>query len=280
MSQVWADFPEAHVSATTQRVAMIVQYVGTHLHGWQRQPNGRTVQQEIEDVLESLFARQIVVHGSGRTDAGVHAAAQVAHFEAPSRVPDYRWPGILNSRLPKDIVVRASSKVKDSWHARFSAIYRRYRYTIYTGQAPNLFVRPFCWHFYRSVLDEKAMLMALQPMLGTHHLSAFHRSGSSRPHSWVETHDVSCCRDGEFIRIEIQASGFLYGMVRLLVGLLVDVGRGVLSVSEFTEIWKSERRDRVRYAAPPEGLCLLRVGYEDFPFSPEIWYYSQPLLKL
>ncbi|MEB3214139.1 MAG: tRNA pseudouridine(38-40) synthase TruA [Leptolyngbyaceae bacterium] len=280
MSNVWADFPEASVSEKTRRVAIIVQYVGTHLHGWQRQPNGRTVQQEIEDVLESTLGYPVVVHGSGRTDAGVHAAAQVAHFEAPARIPSHRWPGIFNSHLPGDIVVRASTEVESSWHARFSAVYRRYRYTIYTDSMPNLFVKPFCWHFYRSRLNENAMLLALQPLIGRHHLSAFHRSGSSRPHSWVEMHEVSCCRDGPFIRIEMQASGFLYGMVRLLVGLLVDVGRGVLSVQEFTDIWREERRDLVRYAAPPEGLCLLRVGYEVFPFPPEIWYNCQPLLKL
>jgi tRNA pseudouridine38-40 synthase len=280
MSKVWADFSEAGVSESTHRVAIVVQYIGTNLHGWQRQPNGRTVQQELEDVLRSLLGYRIVVHGSGRTDSGVHAAAQVAHFEAPSRIPPHRWVNILNSYLPKDIVVRASSKVHPDWHAQFSASYRRYRYTIYTGAVPNLFARSFSWHYYRFPLDTSQMFLALRPMLGKHHLAAFHRSGSSRSHSWVDVHDVCCNRDGEFIRIEIQAGGFLYGMVRLIVGLLVDVGRGSLSVDHFTHIWMDERRDRVRYAAPPEGLCLLRVGYDSFPFSPEIWYDSQPLLKL
>lgn len=280
MANPWADFDVSSHSDPLQRVAIIVQYVGTHLQGWQRQPNGRTVQEELEAVLKSVLGDYIPVHGSGRTDSGVHAAAQVAHFDVPSRIPAYRWASIFNSRLPDDICVRASAKVDEDWHARFSATYRRYRYTIYTSSLPNLFVKPFSWHFYREPLDEQKMSDALAPLLGKQHLAAFHRSGSSRPHSWVTIHDVVCVRDGEFIRIEIQASGFLYGMIRLLVGLLIDVGRGALSVEEFTRIWQDERRDLVKYAAPPEGLCLLRVGYDTFPFPPEIWYNSQPLPKL
>ena len=279
MSQPWVDFDLSKDSESTHRVAVVVQYVGTHLHGWQRQPNGRTVQEELESVLEDVLGYHVTVCGSGRTDSGVHAAAQVAHFDVSSQIPAYRWASIFNSRLPHDIVVRASSRVEPDWHARFSALYRRYRYTIYNDSCPNLFVRPFTWHFYRAVLDENQILEALKPLVGRHHLAAFHRSGSSRPHSWVNVHDIACVRDGAFIRIEIQASGFLYGMVRLLVGSLVDVGRGTLSVEEFTYIWQSERRDLVKYAAPPEGLCLLRVGYRSFPFPCEIWYNSQPLLK-
>jgi len=279
MADPWGRFNTSEHSMTVQRIAIIVQYIGTHLHGWQRQPNGRTVQEELEKVLQSVMGIYVPVHGSGRTDSGVHAAAQVAHFDASSRVPNHRWTSIFNSRLPSDISVRASAAVKADWHARFSAVYRRYRYTIYTDAKPNLFVKPYSWHFYRESLNEMLILDALKPLIGKHHLAAFHRSRSSRSHSWVDIHDVCCCRDGAFIRIEIQASGFLYGMVRLLVGLLIDVGRGALSVHAFTKIWQEERRDLVKYAAPPEGLCLLRVGYDDFPFPAEVWYNCQPLLK-
>ncbi len=280
VSQPWANFDSDGDSDSTQRVAIVVQYIGTNLHGWQRQPNGRTVQEELETVLRSVLGSYVPIHGSGRTDSGVHAAAQVAHFDVSSQIPAHRWASIFNSRLPDDITVRASSQVSKTWHARFSALYRRYRYTIYTDPHPNLFVKPFSWHFYREAIDEKKIFEALKPLVGRHHLNAFQRSGSSRPHAWVDVHDVDCTRDGAFVRVEIQASGFLYGMVRLLVGLLVDVGRGALQVDEFTHIWQSERRDLVKYAAPPEGLCLLRVGYELFPFPHEIWYNCQPLLKL
>ncbi|WP_088893946.1 tRNA pseudouridine(38-40) synthase TruA [Leptolyngbya ohadii] len=263
-----------------QRIALVVQYLGTHFHGWQRQPNHRTVQEDLENTIQEVLGFPVVVHGAGRTDSGVHAAAQVAHFDAPVRIPGYRWADILNHRLPSDVSIRASAIVPPDWHARFSASWRRYRYTIYTESRPNLFVRPFSWHYYLEPLDEKRMQDALTPMLGRHHLAAFHRAGSSRPHSWVDIQAAECIRRGPFIQIELQASGFLYGMVRLLVGMLVEVGKGDRSPQEFTEIWRSQRRDLVRYAAPPQGLCLLRVGYPEFPFPPEIWFDTQPQFSL
>lgn len=273
-----ADLSSAGVLAPTdvQRVALVIQYLGTHFHGWQRQPQHRTVQEDIETAIASVLNRPVTLHGAGRTDSGVHAAAQVAHFDAASVIPPHRWRDILNTRLPGDVLIRASALVERTWHARFSASWRRYRYTLYTDPCPNLFVRPFSWHYYNAPLDESLIQAALQPLLGRHHLAAFHRAGSSRPHSWVEVQAADCVRRGSLVQIEIQASGFLYGMVRLLVGMLVDVGRGARSPADFTQLWQQQRREEVRYAAPPQGLCLLRVGYPEFPFSPEIWFDSQP----
>jgi tRNA pseudouridine38-40 synthase len=263
-----------------QRIALVVQYAGTHLYGWQRQSRGRTVQSEIESAIEQVIGQPVVIYGAGRTDSGVHAAAQVAHFDNPSVIPAERWAAILNSRLPDDIVIRASAEVPERWHARFSALYRRYRYTIYTAKRPNLFVRPYCWHYYNEPLELARMQAAVAPLLGKHHLAAFHRSDSGRSHSWVDVQDVGCHQSGEFIQIEIQANGFLYGMVRLLVGMLVQVGNGDLTVAQFTDIWQTEQRDRVRHSAPAKGLCLLRVGYPDFPFDKSIWYDTQPQFLL
>lgn len=268
-------------SSPSQRVALVIQYLGTHFHGWQRQAHHRTVQEEIEKALESVLGYPVALSGAGRTDAGVHAAAQVAHFDAlGSSIPAYRWATILNSRLPKDILIRASTAVGTDWHARFSATWRRYRYTLYTDAVPNLFVQPLAWHYYYAPLDDVLMQSALNPLLGRHHLAAFHRAGSKRAHSWVDVQDVICQRQGPFVHMEIQASGFLYGMVRLLMGLLVQVGTGMRSPEEFTELWQSERRDQVKYAAPPQGLCLLRVGYPDHPFPRDIWFDTQPKLVL
>jgi tRNA pseudouridine38-40 synthase len=261
-----------------QRVALVIQYLGTHFHGWQRQPQHRSVQEEIEKAIVAMVGYPVTLYGAGRTDAGVHAAAQVAHFNAPAHIPGHRWTDILNSRLPRDILIRASATVEPTWHARFSASWRRYRYTIYTDQRPNLFVRSLAWHYYLAPLDADKMQAALQPLLGRQHLAAFHRAGSSRPHSWVDIQAAECLRRGPFIEIEIQASGFLYGMMRLLVGLLVEVGHGARSLAEFTELWQQQQRDRVKYAAPPQGLCLLRVGYPDFPFPLDIWFDTQPKL--
>jgi len=264
----------------TQRVALVVQYLGTHFHGWQRQPRHRTVQELIETAIEAVVGYPVRIHAAGRTDSGVHAAAQVAHFDAPAHIPAHRWATILNGRLPSDVLIRASAAVSDRWHARFSAVWRRYRYTLYTDPCPNLFIRPFVWHYYYEPLNELLMQDALSPLVGRHHLAAFHRTGSSRPHSWVDVQAVECQRRGSFVQVEIQASGFLYGMMRLLVGMLVQVGRGVRSPLDFTEIWKTEDRDQVKYAAPAQGLCLLRVGYSEFPFPPEIWFDTQPTFAL
>lgn len=267
-------------SLTTQRVALVIQYLGTHFHGWQRQPQQRTVQEEIETVLEAVVGHPVCLHAAGRTDSGVHAAAQVAHFDAPVHIPANRWAAILNARIPSDVLIRASSLVEPNWHARFSALWRRYRYTLYTDPCPNLFIRPFAWHYYYEPLDELLIREALFPLVGRHHLSAFHRAGSDRPHSWVDVQAAECRRDGSLVYIEVQASGFLYGMMRLLVGMLVQVGRGMRSPLSFTEVWANEQREQVKYAAPAKGLCLLRVGYPDFPFPPEVWYDTQPALTL
>lgn len=264
----------------SQRIALVIQYLGTHFSGWQRQPNRRSVQEEIENAIASVLESRVPLHGAGRTDTGVHAAAQVAHFNATTAIPAHRWAGVLNSRLPEDILIRASALVPPDWHARFSASWRRYRYTIYTDARPNLFVRPFSWHYYHAPLDESLIQDALTPLIGRHHLAAFHRANSGRSHSWVDVQAAECYRHGPFIHIEIQANGFLYGMVRLLVGILVQVGRGELHPNEFTELWVNQRREKVKYAAPAKGLCLLRVGYPDSPFPPEIWFDTQPKFLL
>ena len=264
---------------TQQRVALVIQYQGTHFHGWQRQPHQRTVQEEIEGAIASVVNSPVKLHGAGRTDAGVHAAAQIAHFDTVSPIPACRWASVLNTRLPADILIRASASVSLTWHARFSALWRRYRYTIYTEKCPNLFVKPFSWHYYHAPLQESLIQAALKPMLGKHHLAAFHRAGSSRRHSWVDIQSAHCCRQGAFLQLEIQANGFLYGMVRLLVGMLVEVGSGRRSPQSFTDLWVNQKREDVKYSAPAKGLCLLRVGYPEFPIPSPIWFDSQPTFQ-
>jgi tRNA pseudouridine(38-40) synthase len=119
-------------SQESQRVALVIQYLGTHFHGWQRQLRQRTVQEEIESTVQSVLGHPVTLHGAGRTDSGVHAAAQVAHFDAKTLIPAHRWASILNHRLPDDVLIRGSAQVDKTWHSRFSATWRRYRYTIYT----------------------------------------------------------------------------------------------------------------------------------------------------
>lgn len=270
----------AEFGQSTQRVGLVVQYVGTHLHGWQWQPNARTVQGDIEAAIESVLGYPVRLSGAGRTDTGVHAAAQVAHFDAPAFIPAHRWADVLNSRLPQDIVIRCSAVVAEGWHAQFSAQWRRYRYTLYTDPYPNLFLRPFVWHYYHQPLDQGRIQSALDDMVGYHDMTAFHRARSGKSHSWVDLQAADCHRRGPFLTVELQAKGFLYGMVRLIMGLVVQVGNGELTPEAFRAIWQRRRRDQVKYSAPAQGLCLLRVGYEPNPFPLESWFDTQPFFYL
>lgn len=266
----------SHSCISTRRIALVVQYHGANFYGWQRQPQHRTVQAELESRLEEILGTRTVIYAAGRTDAGVHAAAQVAHFDTSSLVPPHRWASILNRCLPSDIAIRASAEVPHYWHAQFSALWRRYRYMIYTDRLPNVFVEHLAWHYYSMPLDVTNMQEALKPLVGRHDLSAFRRSGSKRVHSWIDIQAVECCRRGAFVNVEIQANGFLYGMIRLIMGLLVEVGSGTYSPQYFTDLWQLKRRDLVKSAAPSHGLCLLRVGYAEFPFPDSVWFDTQP----
>ncbi len=252
-----------------QRIALVLQYLGTNYCGWQRQPKEISIQQVLEDTIGSLCGHKVTIHGAGRTDTGVHAAGQVAHFDTDSKIPADRWAKIINPRLPRDILVRHSAAVPPDWHARFSAIWRKYRYTLFTAATPNLFVRPLSWHYYYYPLDADRMQAALKPMLGKRELKAFQRSGSSRPHARLDLQEAKCWQDRDFVLIEVKASGFLYGMMRLLVGMLVEVGSGRKTLAEFQQIWQEHQRHLVKYAAPPQGLCLVGVGYPYSPFPEE-----------
>lgn len=251
----------------SKRVALLIQYLGTGYCGWQKQPNGISIQQTIEEAIAKHAGHVVTLHGAGRTDTGVHASAQVAHFNTTSPIPCDRWSKILNASLPPSISILQSVQVADTWHAQFSAIWRRYRYVIYTGREPNVFWRQFTWHYYYAPLDVDLMRQALLPMVGEQDLSALQRAGSKRRHARLTVQEVRCWREEDLLMVEVQASGFLYGMMRLLMGLLVQVGRSQISLGQFADIWQNRRRDLVKYAAPPQGLCLIGVGYPDNPFT-------------
>ena len=259
------------------RIALCLQYDGSAYCGWQRQPRDPSVQETLEAALAQLDPqRPATVVAAGRTDSGVHAAGQVVHFDAAGPIPAQRWPAALNGRLPASIRVRAAATVPAGWHACFSARYRRYRYTLYNGRTPNLFLTPWSWQRYQVRLDEALMRRALEGMLGEHDFGAFERAGSARSHSRTTLQEVSLERRGDLIEVELQASGFLYGMVRLVMGQLVAVGEGRLSLDSFERRWRTIARDEVKEAAPPQGLCLLRVGYEEEVFPRAAWYDCQP----
>lgn len=266
---------------SVRRIALCLQYDGSAYHGWQRQNNGLSVQQLLDEAIASLEPRPPrSCVAAGRTDTGVHAAAQVVHFDSHSPIPPQRWPKALNGRLPSSIRVRAAAEVPLDWHACFSARYRRYRYTIHNGRTPNLFLAAWSWHRYQVRLDEEVMAQALQELLGEHDFSAFQRAGSRRSHARTTVQEVLLERQGDLVVCEIQASGFLYGMVRLLMGQLVAVGEGRLSAGTFRQRWRERARQEVKEAAPPQGLCLLRVGYPQEVFPRAAWYDCQPRFQL
>jgi tRNA pseudouridine38-40 synthase len=270
-----------------QRIALCLQYDGGPFCGWQRQPHDHTVQETLDEAIEALDplphgvgAKLSRTIAAGRTDSGVHAAAQVAHFDCYGPIPAGRWAPALNGRLPGSIRVRASAAVDANWHACFSARYRRYRYCLYNARRPNLFLAPVSWHRYQWRLRDDLMGELLRELVGHHDFSAFQRAGSQRTHARTTVQEVSLQRDGDIITLEIQASGFLYGMVRLLVGQLVAAGEGRISPEQFRQRWREQRREEVKEAAPPQGLCLLRVGYPEPIFPRGAWYDCQPRYRL
>tara|TARA_B100000214_G_C23916490_1_gene603972 strand:- start:181 stop:1023 length:843 start_codon:yes stop_codon:yes gene_type:complete len=256
-------------NSSERRVGLLIQYDGTNYSGWQKQKNKiRTIQETIENEIKKLDNNaNINLVGAGRTDAGVHASGQVAHFDCSGFLPDGKWAPALNGRLPNSIRILESVSRPSSWHACYSAILRRYRYTIYNGIKPNIFLDPWVWHKYKCRLNEKIIKSAIQDLRGFHDFAAFCKAGSKRKHTWTTIHDIQIERKGDLLFFEIQASGFIYGMVRLLVGQLVLVGEEKLSPEKFRERWVNKLRDDIKESAPANGLCLIRIGYIEPVFS-------------
>ena len=265
----------------TNRIALVIQYDGKGFKGWQNQKDSITVQGTLEEKIAELdLSKSVKVIAAGRTDSGVHASGQVVHFDYSGPIPTERWTSALNGRLPLSINVLEAVSVPIEWHACYSAKYRRYRYSIFNGSYPNLFLQKVSWHRYRSKLDVDLMRQALTDLLGLHDFAAFQKAGSNRSNSFTTVQDVSIFRNGDIVTVEIQASGFLYGMVRLLIGQLVAVGEKRLSLEKFKHRWRKGLRSDVKEAAPPHGLCLIRVGYEEKIFSKEKSFDTFPSFSL
>ena len=250
------------------RIALVIQYDGSGFRGWQNQKDSITVQGTLEEKIAELDPIiPVKAIAAGRTDSGGHASGQVVHFDCSGPIPIHKWTSALNGRLPESIKVLEAVIVPSDWHACYSAKYRRYRYSIFNGSYPNLFLQNISWHKYRVRLDINLMKQALNDLLGLHDFAAFQKAGSNRANSLTTVQEVSISRKWDIITAEIQASGFLYGMVRLLIGQLIAVGEKRLTINEFKYRWRKCLRSEVKEAAPPHGLCLIRVGYEEKIFS-------------
>ena len=250
-----------------KRIALLVQYDGSNYSGWQRQKNATTVQEILETALFQITNQVVNTFAAGRTDAGVHASGQVVHFDVDCVVPGNSYSDILNSLLPSSIRILESVEVKDSWHACYSAMYRHYRYVINNSKFPNLFINNWSWHRYQKDLDEVLMLNASKIMEGEHDFFAFQKSGSKRTNSITKIKNIDIKRVEDLILIDIKATGFLYGMVRLIVGQLVLVGEKKITPEVFTDRWVNKKKNDVKESAPAKGLCLVNAVYKENVFK-------------
>lgn len=241
-----------------------IQYDGTNYHGWQIQPNGRTIQGELTRVVSLLDHRHVTIHGAGRTDAGVHAEGQVASFFLEREFEPAKLRDAINGNLARDIRIVDVELMDDDFHARFSAKEKTYCYKIWTGEVMSPFEFRYALH-HRDRLDVEAMQKGASLLLGTHDFSAFTVCDSQ-----VESHiralkrldiEVESEATGERILIYAAADGFLRYMVRTIAGTLIDVGRGFRAVEEIAEALASRNRAKAGVTAKAHGLTLLRVDY-------------------
>ena len=245
-----------------RRVALLVSYAGGAFAGFQRQPAADTVQSRLEQALGALLGGPVTVRGAGRTDAGVHAAGQVVDCLLPPGcpLPPQRLPQALAGRLPPDIAVAAAFAVPADFHARKSAVSKRYRYLLWREATASPFWRPYAWH-YSGHLDTAAMGAAAAVLLGRHDFRAF--AGAARPVADARRTLLGAAVYGEgpWLAIEIEADGFLYRMVRAIAGTLLEVGRGAMSVADVRGLLRDGLRSAAGPSLPAHGLCLLWVRY-------------------
>ena len=246
-----------------RRIRTIIAYDGTDYVGWQTQPNGVAVQEVIEKAILEVTGEQTTLQGSGRTDSGVHARAQVAHFDTGARMAADKFAIALNTHLPADIRVLYSEKVSPDFHARFSAKEKQYRYFVQTGPHADVFARKYALHAYMP-LNLDLMNEAAALVVGTHDFSAFMSTGRE-VETAVRTLSLSRWeKQGKFLVYTVQGNGFLYNMVRILVGTMVDMGNGRIPKDSMEKALISLSRKDAGPTAPPHGLVLWRVKYPDF----------------
>lgn len=246
-----------------QRYKCIISYDGTGFAGYQVQPGKRTVQGELEAVLARLHkGDQVKVTASGRTDSGVHAKGQVIHFDSPLSIPEERWPIALNSMLSGEISILSVEKANSGFHARFDAAGKEYRYVLYLGKNRNPFLRDYAFH-YPYPLDLKAMEEAAGYLSGTHDFSSFCASGTEVINKVRTIEEISFAKKEETLELRFRGTGFLYNMVRILTGTLIEVGTGARKAGEIPGLILAKDRTIAGKTAPAHGLYLWEVFYGD-----------------
>lgn len=235
-------------------------YDGTEYHGFQRQENGITIQQVVEQAIKKVTGETLSITGCSRTDAGVHATQYVCNFKTNSTVPADKFCFALNSYMPDDVSCTGSCEAEPDFHARYSAKSKTYTYTIYNAPHKNPVLCRYAWH-YPVKIDREKMKKAAQHIVGTHDFTAFMASGGQQKTTVKTVNFLEITEDEDRIFISINADGFLYNMVRIIAGTLVYAGVGKIEPDEIPEIIESKDRVRAGITAPPQGLCLKQLFY-------------------
>lgn len=259
-----------------KNILLTIEYDGTNFSGWQRQPDKRTVQGELEKVLSVVCATPIKINGTSRTDAGVHAYGQRASFKADFKIPTEKLMIAANNLLAGgqnvigaagDLRITAISEMPMDFHARFNAVGKTYIYKIRNCPELDVFDRNYSYQITRN-LNLEAMRKGAQFMVGTHDFKCFQASGGKEMESTVRTiaslevYEDLLDEEGKMITIVVTGDGFLYNMVRIITGTLVDIGYGKISASKVPAILESKDRQKAGHTAPPQGLYLAEVYYK------------------
>lgn len=243
-----------------RNIKLTIEYDGTRYYGWQRQPIGNTIQQELEKAISKVIKKYVEVIGSSRTDSGVHAKGYVANFKTNVKMPAEKFRDAINCKLPRDIVIIKSEEVDLDFHARYSSKGKTYCYTILNREYPCAINKDYVY-YYRWKLNVEEMKKACKYFLGTHDFKAFQTPGGSVKTSIRTISDLHIETNVDKIKIYISADGFLYNMVRIITGTLVDVGRGRITPDSLEDIILSQDRGKAGHTAPPYGLYLAEVYY-------------------
>ncbi len=243
-----------------KNIMIEIEYDGTNYSGWQIQPNSTTIQEQIMKALKKLTGKEIILHGAGRTDAGVHAYGQVASFMLEMNIPVERIPLALNSNLPEDITIVNARQVPMDFHARYNAIGKRYIYHIYENRYRSSLLRNYSYHV-RYDLDHNKMREGAKILMGTHDFRGFMSKGSSIENTIRTIHKLDLISKDNSLYIHIEGDGFLYNMVRIITGTLVKIGAGNMPVDQIKKVLESGDRTLAGPKAPPEGLFLDKVFY-------------------
>lgn len=242
------------------KILLTISYDGTNFHGWQRQNGQITIQETLENALFSIFSERIITRGASRTDARVHALGQRATFTANTRVPMENLPLVINNKLPKDIRIMKAKYVSESFHPQYSAKNKTYCYTIYNAKIINPIYTNYAW-LVKPKLNILAMENATKYLLGEHNFLAFCASGSNAKTFTRTIYNIKIKDESPNLIISITGNGFLYNMVRIIIGTLVYVGQGKLQSEYVKHILLSQDRTLAGITAPPQGLSLNRIEY-------------------